>query len=201
MENDMNMADQERQDFERKVESLSNMSVSAESSPVIAANLSNMGTKIIVSPEKTVYLAGPIAGSGYDTVTGWREEAVSELWPIKVMSPMRAKQHFKGQVLDVHDYELKGQYEVAISSDKGIVTRDRNDVTTCDLVLMNLLGAKRVSIGTMVELGWADAARIPLVLVMEEENVHNHPFVRNIPGFWVDNLADAYKLVKAILLP
>ena len=39
---------------------------------------------------------------------------------------------------------------------KGIVTRDRWDVAKADVVLMNLVGATQVSIGTMVELGWAE---------------------------------------------
>ena len=168
-------------------------------SRVIAADLSPSGIKTIVSPEKTIYLAGPIAGGSYGEVTSWRNEAIRELWPMRVLSPMRAKAYFSGESNNVDDYDLKTQFEVALSGDKGIVTRDRNDVMKCDLILMNLLDSKRISIGTMVELGWADAARVPIVLVMEEQNVHNHPFVRNIAGFWVDNLPDAYRLVKAVL--
>ena len=38
----------------------------------------------------------------------------------------------------------------------------------CDVVLMYLIGAKKVSIGTMIEAGWADAYRKPVVLVLED---------------------------------
>jgi hypothetical protein len=36
------------------------------------------------------------------------------------------------------------------------MTRDRFDATRCDVLLVNLLGAERVSIGTMMEVAWAD---------------------------------------------
>jgi len=46
-------------------------------------------------------------------------------------------------------------------SPPGAVGRDRFDVQTCDLLLVNLLGATSVSIGTMFELAWTDAWRKP----------------------------------------
>ncbi len=48
-----------------------------------------------------------------------------------------------------------------------IIGRDRADCTRADLIIMNLLGAKKVSIGTMVELGWSDMARKPESLLCE----------------------------------
>jgi len=71
-----------------------------------------------------------------------------------------------------------------------------------DLVVFNMLGAQRVSIGTMVEFGWADAARVPSILVMEKQgNIHEYPMVREIASFRVTNLEDAIAIAEVVLLP
>jgi hypothetical protein len=80
-----------------------------------------------------------------------------------------------------------------------------------DVLLVNLLGAERVSIGTVMEIAWADAVRVPVVLVMEpsaEENtglvpskgnVHEHAMIRECVGFRVQTLDEGLNVVKAIL--
>ena len=123
-----------------------------------------------------VYLAGPIAGSGYDEVNDWRIKASIDLSPIKTLNPMRGKEFLKGEKEDVHNYERTTVIENALGSSKGITARDRFDVMNCDLVLMNLVGAKKITIGSMIEIGWADAFRKPIVLVIDEGNIHIHQF-------------------------
>jgi hypothetical protein len=51
-----------------------------------------------------------------------------------------------------------------MSKPKGLTTRDRWDAMRCDVLLVNLLGATKVSIGTVLEFGWADAMDIPIVV-------------------------------------
>lgn len=131
-----------------------------------------------------VYLAGPIGGLNYGGATYWRDDATQELaWRgITALSPMRGKSYLSGETkLDAT------KYTQPLSSPKGLTTRDRFDVRTCDLVLANLLGATRVSIGTVIELAWADLLRTPVVLVSE------------MIGFRVSTLAEAYELTAAIL--
>lgn len=155
-----------------------------------------------------VYLAGPIAGLGYDETTDWRNVVTMELHPIKCLSPMRGKEYLQGEKQDVHNHVFMPGYETAMSGPKGIVSRDRFDVARCDLVFMNLvrsnkdtdtLGANKVSIGTMVELGWADAYRKPVVVILDDNNPHIHPFVLEIAGFITTSLEDAIKITKSIL--
>jgi nucleoside 2-deoxyribosyltransferase len=147
-----------------------------------------------------VYLAGPITGTSYDECTGWRDKVSAALFGagIKCYSPMRAKGYLRTRAaMPDADTDVN-----PMSSQQGILTRDRYDVANCDLLLVNLLGADRVSIGTMCELGWADAYRKPVVLVMESEgNVHDHGFVRGIAGFRVTTLDEAVNLISAFLLP
>lgn len=153
-----------------------------------------------MSSKPIVYLAGPIAGSGYKDVTNWRRRAVLELSPIKVFDPMRAKDFLKNEEEDVHNYEKKTILENALGSPKGITSRDRYDVMNCDVVLMNLIGAKRISTGSMIEVGWADAYRKPIVLAIDEGNIHLHPMLLEIAGFIVTNMDEAFYIVKSILL-
>ena len=55
--------------------------------------------------------------------------------------------------------------ESAFNTQNAIIGRDRFDCCNSDLIFMNLLGSKRVSIGTTVELAWADASRKPVPFV------------------------------------
>lgn len=144
-----------------------------------------------------VYLAGPISGLTYDGAQSWRDEVKAKIHPdIKTLSPLRGKEYLKLRG------PLEGAYDnFPMSTDQGLTARDRYDCTRADIVLFNLLGASRISIGTMVEMGWADAARRPAILVIENKgNPHDYPMIRQICQFRVDNLEDGIKIVEAILV-
>lgn len=147
-----------------------------------------------------VYLAGPIRGTDYKECTDWREYAKEKLTEAGItgISPMRGKEFLKDErKIDFIMY----QYQHPLTIPKGIVSRDRFDVMRCDILLINLLGAKEVSIGTMIEIGWADILRKPVVLVMEQNNPHRHPMITELPGFIVDNLDEAIQLITEIIKP
>jgi nucleoside 2-deoxyribosyltransferase len=153
----------------------------------------------------SVYLAGPITGLTYGESSDWRDAVKEELDDagIAAFSPLRMKGYLesfgvlsaKGQ----DGYNYSGAHP--LSEDKGIMTRDRFDVRTRDMVLANFLGAERVSIGTCIEIGWADAFRKPVVAVMEDDNVHRHAMLDEGCGFVVKTLDQAVEIVKAVLLP
>lgn len=144
-----------------------------------------------------LYLAGPITGISYGDSTDWRKYVNSKMPPqIKVISPMRGKDYLKKEKAIKSDYE-----KVPLSSAKGITRRDRFDAKRSDAVLINLLGAKKISIGTIIEVGWSDNGIRPIIIVIEKENVHNHPMLKDIAGYTVDNLDKAIELAKKILLP
>jgi nucleoside 2-deoxyribosyltransferase len=153
----------------------------------------------------SVYLAGPITGLTYDDGQDWREYAQNVLdgYGIDGFSPLRAKTHLRELgVLDsagTPDSKYLGLN--ALSEPSGITARDRFDCTGRDLVLVNFIGAERVSIGTCIELGWADASRRPLVVAMEEDNIHRHAMVNEVSGFIVNTLDEALTVCRAVLLP
>jgi|SRR5215207_379507 len=155
----------------------------------------------------SVYLAGPITGRTYDEGAEWRVDAFNTFYVrgIDAFSPLRMKKYLRAfGTLEGKDQD--GQYAYAgahpLSSDKGIMARDRNDVSRRDMVLANFLGCgERISIGTCVEIGWADAARKPIVLVMEDDNVHRHAMIEEAAGFRVHTMEEAIEIVTAVLLP
>jgi nucleoside 2-deoxyribosyltransferase len=145
-----------------------------------------------------IYAAGPISGQTFEGSTGWRERLRSLLPDgVKVASPMRDKGYLKTAGV------LEGDYpEHVMSSQKGIMTRDHFDVKNCDLVLANLAGVGRVSVGTVMELAWAFAYGKPVVAVMDPKgDPHDHPMVREAVGFRVESLEQAAAVAASILGP
>lgn len=149
-----------------------------------------------------VYLAGPITGCSYEGCTDWRNVVRQKLagYGIDGVSPMRAKDYLK------QEKQITGSYEDKVMScARGITTRDRFDCMRCDVLLVNFLGAKKVSIGTVMEIAWADSQRIPIICVIEDavvsddDNVHDHPMIRECIGFRVATLDEAVECAIKIL--
>lgn len=149
-----------------------------------------------------VYLAGPIAGLDYAGATNWRKQVAAELNDvgIEAYSPMRAKQYLRHVESFAKDCTPYASANV-LSSNRGITTRDRWDATRCDLLFVNLLSAKSPSLGTIIEIAWADLLRIPIVCAMEPEgNPNEHGMILEMIGFRLPTLDEAVDITKAILL-
>lgn len=159
----------------------------------------------------TVYLSGPITGLTYEEARfGWRSEFALHLhslgkWgqAIRVLSPMRHEGHLA---------ELKGPIEKAypenlFSSPKMIVAKDFLDVKASDIVIANLWGSTKVSVGTMVELGYAKALGKTIIVIMEDEivdhdypkNPHRHPFVTELADAIAPSVQRAAEIVSSLL--
>jgi len=143
-----------------------------------------------------VYLAGPISGLPYGEVVNWREKVASMLpEQVEALSPMRDKEYLsRKKKLSKVGYE-----DHALSAPKGITCRDRNDVSRCDVLFVYLLGATQASIGTVMEIAWADIFRIPTVVVMESKNIHQHGMLQEAVGFVVETLEEGVEVVRSIL--
>jgi len=144
----------------------------------------------------TVYLAGPIAGLDYEGATSWRDFATRDLAAagIKALSPMRGIPDC-GIVFTQSGDDTSHLNHGA----RQIIARDRFDATRCDVLFVNLLAAQRVSIGTAMEIAWADLRRTPVVCVMELGNVHEHAMLTEAIDFQVATLEEGLTTVKAIL--
>ena len=147
---------------------------------------------------KLVYLAGPISGQSYEGCTNWRNYAIEELKKDEItgLSPMRAKEFLKQ-----HPRLVDGVSNHVLTSDAGITTRDMWDVRRSDIIFFNLLGAEKVSIGTMVEYGWASAFNKPIITIIEKDmkNVHEHPIIRRLTNYRVETIDEGLYVVRSLL--
>jgi hypothetical protein len=159
--------------------------------------------------EFIVYAAGPIEGCSYDGCTTWRtalqqkfDQIVKTGDRIRVASPMRAKDYLKGTVVTRELVESAGfladQYTAATSSKRAIMMRDHFDCTRADLVFVNFIGAKTVSIGTVMEVAWGFGK--PVVIAMDDANLHQHPMIQEA-GLVVPTFDLAAVVAANILLP
>ena len=130
---------------------------------------------------KRVYLAGPISGLDYNGATEWRNYAKQYLKDngnIEGYSPMRGKEFLK----HITEFKVTGYDENPISNNRAIMTRDRFD-----------------AIGTVMEIAWADLSRIPIVMVMEKGNIHEHGMILEAIGYRVDTLDEALDIICLML--
>lgn len=147
----------------------------------------------------SVYLAGPIRDLSFGEATDWRANA-REFFNrngIDAFSPMRGKYYLKDAV-----HLSDAYHEHPLSTRAAILSRDRGDCRKRDLIIANLLGAKKVSMGTVMEIAWGDAFNTPIIGVMEKEgNVHEHGLVCEALDYRVESLELAYMMACSILLP
>jgi len=152
-----------------------------------------------------VYLCGPITGTTFDeTKYGWRRHVYRELKRNGIIgwSPMRHKMKEQfGKDAQESMHRMGGYPDDPMSCPKGITARDRYDTMKSDLIFCNLLGTEKISVGSMIELGWADAMRIPIVMVMEEGNIHEHAMVEDMLDFRAYSIDEGIDITRKILTP
>lgn len=144
----------------------------------------------------SVYLAGPISGLTYDGAQDWRDQVAAALNSenVETLTPMRGKKFLKDEGVIT-----SAAYENVIATSKAVNRRDFFDCTRATCVFVNLLGAKRVSIGTVMEIAWAYQARIPTIVLMEKGNVHEHIMIEDACHYVVDNIEAGISLTKFLL--
>lgn len=146
--------------------------------------------------EFIVFLSGPITGLSYAESTEWRKYVQDNL-PDNVIafSPLRNKPHLK------EESSLLDHYDHVLSTSKSITKMDYFDVKRSDLILVNLLNTKRVSIGTVMEIAWAYEMGKPIIVAMEKDNIHQHSMIRECSDFILPTLEEALDIVLHILMP
>lgn len=129
-------------------------------------------TRRLESQGLTVYLARAISGCDLDEVFSYYDRVASLLrrggW--RVFSPMACKDHLRGK-------GIAERYTDAVCCNRAIVGRDKWMVGSSDVLYANLSGAETVSIGCIAEITLAAELGRHVVVAMETDNVHRHPFV------------------------
>lgn len=153
------------------------------------------GTREAMRP--TVYLAGPITGRTETQAKTWRQECVARLRDAgaRVLDPLRSEPADPGST-----YETS--YERRWGIPAHIRTKNRFDVAACDIVLAYLPEHPEhpgvVSLGTAIELGWAEQAGKTIFVVAEAATLRAHPL---LPGVVLSTLDEAVQMIAELVEP
>lgn len=152
--------------------------------------------------QRYIYLSGPITGLTYKQARhGWRQQVAENLqdYGIKVLSPMRHEGHLaelERKQISEKNLESVNHF---FSQPKMIVAKDLLDIDMSDLVLANFQGFKKISQGSIAEIGYAYGKGKPIITVMEDNNVHNSVFIREMSDAVLDNMDDAINVIKSLM--
>ena len=146
---------------------------------------------------KTVYLAGPIAGCDRGEANDWRSHVSYQLRQhnIQGISPLRCEPL-------VGDRYSVGYDDPRFGTARAIASKNFLDVQMCDITLCYLpkeLNERRLSVGTILELGWAHALRKPTILVSDYPFLTEHPVVQANAGWILPSLDDAVEVITGVL--
>lgn len=158
-----------------------------------------MEPKPIPHAAGTVYLSGPILGETYqDARFGWRKYVFDRLLPgIRALSPMRHESYLaevKGKI--GLDNALPEHY---FARGRMVYEKDKLDILRSDIILANFIGAKRVSIGTVAEIGMAAAMGKTIIVTMDKGNIHDHPFVVEPAAAVLATLEQGIEVINSLL--
>lgn len=135
----------------------------------------------------TVYLAGPMSGLKHAQAHSWRREAKAALgrFGIDVALPYN-------MVLSQPD-KARALYSSALKADMpdaAIMQGDLQAIAGSDAMLVNVALHKGVSVGTMIEIGYALRLGIEIFYVSGPNDPHDNPLTRALRNRFV-NLKDA----------
>jgi len=145
---------------------------------------------------KTVYLAGPIAGCTEAEAKDWREVVSGQLAYANItgISPLRGETPTNGR-FDAEDFCPK--------TARAIGAKNEFDVRNCDMVLayfpLNANSGQPLSLGTIVEMGWAKAMNKPVILVTQDRYLTSHPLIQHCASWHLETLQGALDVLATVL--
>jgi nucleoside 2-deoxyribosyltransferase len=132
-----------------------------------------------------VYLSGPMGGCSFKEMAAWRNYVADRLnsGTLTCILPTRSfAKDFK-----------------PVETDKWINRRDYFDCVRSQCILVNFLGMKEVSIGTIMEIAWAYQKQIHIVCVCDSDGPQNHPMLADSITHTVKTLDEGIAAVKELL--
>lgn len=154
--------------------------------------LTNPLSQVDLEQRPRCYLAGPISGVSWESAVSWRKVVSEELarHGVEAIDPLRHSEVLAGET------KLRSVYpEWLWIQQRAIVHRSLYHVRRSQVVLANVLGARERSVGTITEIAVAHEYRIPVVLVVDEGNPHDHPFLKEMATVVTEDLNDAVEAV------
>ena len=144
-----------------------------------------------------IYLVGPISGQSYDAVTDNIHDIKSKLSKeFQILHPMMGKEYLRTELR----FKSVGYDEHAPSTNHAIFERDKWMVNRADIILANLLPSGDIaSIGSCMELAWAALLGKLTIVVMQEDNIHQHSFVLEAADVVFPTMYDAIEYLNKIV--
>lgn len=142
-----------------------------------------------------IYIAGSISGKDVSEVFIYFMEyrKLLKSWGYTVLNPMTAKGHLRTEKI----FKAK-DYRHPISTNRAIIGRDRWMVGQADIVFVDLADAEHVSIGSVMEIAWAYELRKHIVVVIPENNIHQHGMLLQAADIVFEKTEDALNYLKAL---
>lgn len=141
-----------------------------------------------------IYLAHPITGLKTKEVFNYYDTIANELKNNHIiLSPMTGKDYLRNETTMQKSYE-----EYPISKGHAIFERDMWMVSSADIILCDFTGATNVSIGCCFEMAVAAKLGKHTVVVMDDNNIHNHRFMREAADIIFNNLNEALTYIKQL---
>ena len=147
-----------------------------------------------------LYIAGPITGGTFEDVEKKWAGTIKRLKKhYTILSPLFGKAKYTRPEMKCEASEgQKMKYLSPITTDRAIVGRDHWMVEQSDIVFVDLIGSKIVSIGSVCEITAAYLHNKHVVVAMEEGNIHRHAFVLMESDIVFPNKADALDYIEEL---
>lgn len=158
---------------------------------------------------KLIYLSGPIEGLDYEGATDWRAYVAGRLdLDLTAVSPMRGKEVFRGlgSITSKLCEEMRNGSDILNIDPRSITCRDYFDVQRADAIFLNMTQAKpsSPSVGSSIEIGWAHANRVPIIMVCPKTEelawYWKHPIVAGAVGWHVEDLDTGIAVVNGLFV-
>lgn len=145
-----------------------------------------------------IYTAGPISGQSYEQVMTRYEEQVKVLSDMgyEVLCPMTGKTYLRNEI----ELKASGYEEYPMSTNRAIKGRDRWMVGQVDIVLVDFTNCGGVvSIGSCMELAWANELNKHTIVIMQKDNIHQHAFVIECADVIYETPIGAFKYLEDLI--
>lgn len=129
------------------------------------------------------YNCGPMAELSLDEANSWRDEVTQYFADntenIRSVNPTRGKVPTDKFGVDYdNSFRSRSSY---------IFKRDFNDVKKCDFMFIHFpITARNLSIGSIVEIGWATVLQKPMFVITHNQRIAKHPLIKE-PAVWIGN--------------
>lgn len=119
-------------------------------------------------PPLALYLCGSIGTVNIDEHLSWRKQVALHLSDQVILDPLRYQDPLHFTDGGLHDAKVPDSF---------FVSADVLEIRRADILFVVFWKQARQSVGTFMEMGMAAAAGKPIILVTDDPQVADHPFV------------------------